>query len=110
MLIMRLCLHFLKANLHSLDFLNLQILIVPLYYLVFYRQLPIFVIFNPFFSLFRLLSEVFGGGTSLLALPEKVKLLLFQVLLGLIQAGFIKVQFQSALKGQSIMALQHLEL
>ena len=110
MLVVCLCLHLLLSVLQSLDFLDLEIVQVPLDDLLFDIQLPILVIFEPLFLVFGLLPQGLGSGACLLALVHQVNFLQTRVFLSLVQARLIQVEVQGALEREALVHVQHLEL
>jgi hypothetical protein len=96
--------------LQSLDFLDLEIIQVPLYDLLFDIQLSILIIFDSLFLVFGLLPQGFGSAACLLALIHQVDFLLTSVFLSLVQARLVQVVVQGALEREALVHVQHLEL
>jgi hypothetical protein len=110
MLVVCLCLHLLLSVLQSLDFLDLEIIQVPLDDLLFDIQLPILIIFDSLFLVFGLLPQGLGSGACLLALIHQVDFLLTRVFLSLVQPRLVQVVVQGALEREALAHVQHLEL
>jgi hypothetical protein len=110
MLVVCLCLHLLLSVLHSFDFLDLEIIQVPLDDFFFDIQLPVLIIFYSLFLVFGLLPQGLGSGACLLALVHQVNFLLTHVFLSLVQARLVQVEVQGALEREALVHVQHLEL